>query len=83
MVFFNLHCIHQKGWKTLETPQKFHICPLHLAFELLPQVTLYINVEYILYRSVGIYIQIILLSNLAVECLITDSIFQAYNFPVL
>ena len=41
-----------------------------LVLVLLPQVTSSINVEYILYRSVGIYAQRILPSNLAVKCLI-------------
>ena len=46
---------------------------MHFAFELLPQVTLCIKVEYIL--SVGIYTQKDLPSNLAIDSLIDYSIF--------
>ena len=40
-------------------------------------------IVYILYRSVGIYTQRILLSNSATECLISYSIFKTFNLPVL
>ena len=68
---------------TLQAPQKFQICPTHFAFELLPQVTSSINAQYILYKSVGIYTQRILPSNLAVEQLINYSIFKDLNSSVL
>ena len=62
---------------TLQVPQKFQICTTYFDFELLPQLTSSINVDYILYRSAGIYTQRILLSHLAVECLLFNYLY--YN----